>query len=87
MSMLDITLDGSSRDIFAADSIPASHTLNIQNKTNGGISIWLGTAAPADADKRKVGFVVKVGECFQIPPNSATKCFVTGTGAITVHHY
>lgn len=87
MSMLDISLDGSTREIFAADSIPASHNLNIQNKTNGSISIWLGTSAPADADKRKVGFVVKVGECFQIPANSSTKCFITGNGPITVHHY
>lgn len=87
MSMVEIKLDGSSRDIFAEDSIPASHTLNIQNKTNGRISIWLGTAAPVDADKRNAGFVVKVGDCFQIPPNSATKCFVTGNGPITVHHY
>lgn len=87
MSMIEIILDGSPRDIFAADSIPASHTVNIQNKTNGKVSIWLGTTAPTESEKRSAGFAVKVGECFQIPANSATKCFVTGTGAVTVHHY
>ena len=87
MSMLEIKLDGNPIDLVAVHSVPVGHTVTIQNKTNGRVSIWLGDTEPAADVKRSSGFILKIGEFLTIPANSTSKMFVTGVGDITVHHY
>lgn len=87
MGTKELTLNGATRDIIADLSLAASKSIMIQNKTSGRILVYPNPTAPAIGSENKVGFFVKSGECFTVPPNAASKCFVTGNGDISVLEY
>lgn len=88
MSLKQLVLDGATHDIISELSLAANKSMMIQNKTSGRIVVYPSDTAPASGSEMDLGFFVKSGEIITIPPNSASKCFVTGNvGQIAVLNY
>lgn len=88
MGTKELVLVGETPDIIAELSLAANKNIMIQNKTSGRILVYPNDTPPVAGTEGKIGFFVKCGECFTVPPNAASKCFVTGNGGnIVVLNY
>ena len=88
MGLKQLTLDGQPHEIISELTLVASKTTMIQNKTSGRIIVYPSDTAPTVGQELTTGFFVKSGETITIPPNAATKCYVTGNGGdIAVLNY
>lgn len=88
MGLKELVLDGAAHDIIAGLSLAANKSIMIQNKTEGRIVVYPSDTAPDSGKEMKTGFFVKSGETLTIPPNAASKCYVTGNGgSIAVVNY
>lgn len=88
MGLKELTLNGATQEIFSVLSLAPAKSTMIQNKTGGRIIVYPSDTAPPANQEYEVGFFVRSGETIVIPPNSASKCYVTGNnGAIAVLNY
>lgn len=88
MGLKQLTLNGQPHEIFNELTLVASKSTMIQNKTAGRIVVYPSDTAPAVGQELSLGFFVKSGETITIPPNAATKCYVSGNGGdIAVLNY
>lgn len=88
MGLKQLVLDGTAHEIISELSLVASKSTMIQNKSAGRIVVYPSDTQPTVGEEMNLGFFVKSGEIITIPPNAASKCYISGNvGVVAILNY